>query len=172
MVKMMQKAKNAVKLLVILIIVGCSSVIKDVKKTNDLQKIMYLITNKDVFYKSVIKDKKKPIYLFVQPNLLEFNLCDTNGLGEIQLSNNEVEFIRDEYRIQRKVRLDKILNKNNYLSTNKLGNETKFITVPVIFRNNTMAIYYSYSKYGGGFNLLQKKDSNWQVVCSNAVYLE
>jgi hypothetical protein len=70
------------------------------------------------------------------------------------------------------VRLEKVLKSFKKYTYNKKNNDIQFISYPVFFRNNTMAIYYSYSSFGGGFNLLQKKNSNWHKICSNSIWIE
>jgi hypothetical protein len=67
-----------------------------------------------------------------------------------------------------------IINENqiNVLNTIIQSSKSSVISLPILFRNNTMAIYYNTETSGGSLTLLQKRNSKWKIICSSSVWIE
>lgn len=155
-------------------IISCSTLKKSVDNQNDIKNILENIINQNqVYYKTIIKDLGKPIDYYIEPHLLEFHLCGSELNNDlITITNNEIDSLKIEFSNQKVTIINKLdLNiKTNLTKKQKLN--TSFISMPVLFRNNNLAIYYSYSRNGGGFNLLKKINGEWKNICANSVWIE
>ena len=177
MVNQMLKGKNVIKVVALILIFSCSSNHKifqlDKENINALHSILSN-SNETIYYKTIIEDLRKSLDSQIEPYLLEFSLCDKNiNQGATKISNKEIIFLKKEFKAQSIIRIDKINPNFKNKTTKKIERfKTARISMPIVFRNGSMAIYYSNSTYGGGFNLLQKKDNRWKAICSNSVWIE
>jgi hypothetical protein len=176
MVNQMRKGKNVIKVAVLILIFGCSSNHKISQLDKENINVLYSILNNsnDVYYKTIIEDLGKSLDFQIEPYLLEFSLCDKNiNLGTTKISNKEIIFLKKEFKTQSIIRIDKIDPSFKNKTTKRIERfKTVRISMPIVFRNGSMAIYYSNSTYGGGFSLLQKEDNRWKAICSNSVWIE
>jgi hypothetical protein len=174
LLKIMLKAQNVNKYIYVFflfIIVSCSSnkVLISNNHIEVLNTILSSSRNK-IFYKTIINDVnslKKPINEYIKDNL-QFQFCQSNIISE-----GEICFLRKKMKnLQTKSLLKLPLDYKNKLTKKKKEIEISFISIPILFRNNTMALYYNTQRYGGSFTLLQKKDSKWEIICSSSVWIE
>lgn len=150
---------------------SCSSV-KATISENQIDVLNTIINSSkhNIYYKTIIDNGtslQNPIEDYITDNL-EFQFCDSNVLND-----TEIVFLRKEFKKQKKKNMFKLpLIKRENLTKEKKRLETSFISLPILFRNNTMAIYYNTQTYGGDFILLQKRNANWKVICSSSVWVE
>lgn len=174
MQKKMQKVLNVNTLVFIWICfvnLSCSSA-KEIINENQINVLNKIIQSSkfSIYYKTVDNNGtslKKPIEEYIT-NDLEFQFCESNIINE-----NDIVFLRKEFKRQKIKNLYKlplIYRKN--LTKEKKRFETSFISIPILFRNNTMAIYYNTQTYGGSLTLLQKINSKWEIICSSSVWIE
>lgn len=176
----MQVVKKIVTVIVMvsafqtLTLISCSTIKKSSEKTDEVRKILVTITNYNmVYYKTIVQDLKKPIESYLKNYLLEFELCSKDiDSNSRKISKEEITFLKSKFKNQNIVRLDRLNPKLENLTKTKGKSKTSFVTIPIVFRNNFMAIYYSYTANGGGFNLLQKRNNKWEHICSNTVWIE
>jgi hypothetical protein len=161
-----------ISVLFLALTISCSSTKQELVVTDDVQKIFSLIgQNNQIHYKTIVEDLGNPIGYYIKSHLLHFDLC-VDGSKPSLITEKEIVFLKTSFDAQKTIRLDKLRLKIKNLIHKKGNGKTSFISAPVIFRNNTMAVYYSFSRYGGGFKLLQKKRDTWQQMCSNTVWIE
>ncbi|MDX6745505.1 hypothetical protein SHK09_01775 [Polaribacter sp. PL03] len=170
----MQKVLNANKLVFIwicFVILSCSSA-KEITDENQINVLNTIIqsSKSSIYYKTINNNGtsfKKPIEEYITDNL-EFQFCETYIIKE-----NDIVFLRKEFKklkVKNLYKLPSIYKKN--ITKEKKSFETSFISIPILFRNNTMAIYYSTETYGGSLTLLQKRNSKWETICSSSVWIE
>ncbi len=139
-----------------------------------LESILSNSNNSTTYYKTIIEDQKTPLTTYIEAYLLKFYLC-TNDIdsASVIISDEEVNLLRQKFSKQKVKRIDKLLPKYKNRTTKKHERyKTGSISMPVTFRDGTMALYFSLSTYSGEFNLLRKKNDTWEKVCSNAVWIE
>ena len=172
--KEMIKELNIKKLIFVflcMVNLSCSSSKKTISKNqvNVLNTILHS-SEYSIYYKTIINNGtsfKKPIEEYITDNL-EFQFCESDIINK-----SEIVFLRKEFKNQKVKNLNKLqLNYSENLTKNKKIFETSFISIPILFRNNTMAIYYNTQTYGGNFTLLEKRDSEWKIICSSLVWIE
>ena len=163
--------------IVLIITPSCSS-------TNELSKVqeeslevlndVILKSNGEIYYKSINSDRQEPISSYVQKYLLEFHLCVKDiDRSKTKISEQEVSYLHERFSNHKIVRLDKLSSEFSEKTVKKHKRfKTVSISLPVVFRNGTMAIYYVSGTYGGGFSLLQKSNNNWNIICGNTVWIE
>lgn len=126
-------------------------------------------TNK-VYYKTLVTDGTslmKPIATFITDNL-EFQFCD-----EVIIEESEIIFLKQEFKKLNVVNLYNVSKaSSNKLTKQKIQYKTSFISLPILFRNNTMALIYTTQTYGNSFLLLQKEKDKWNVKCSSLITIE
>jgi hypothetical protein len=127
-----------------------------------------------IFHKTIVKEWRTPIESYVKDYLLEFYLCVNDiDKASVRISQEEVWFLKEKFSKQSVERIDRLIPDLKKKTTEKHKRfKTSIISMPVTFRNGTMALYYHTETYGGGFNLLQKRDNNWEIICSNSVWIE
>ena len=126
------------------------------------------------YYKTIIKDRKTPIASYVEDYLLEFNLCAFDvDTSTVRISDNELSFLKQKFSKQKVKRIDRLFPKYKSKTTKKHERfKTASISMPVTFRNGTMALYFASGTYGAEFNLLNKKHDKWESICSSIVWIE
>lgn len=168
------------KLLFILILFSffsCSSK-KGISKISEENSIVLnsILSNSsgEIYYQTITEDVQKPLESYFEPYLLEFNLCNKNVDSSIvKISKQEMGFLKENFKNQSKIRIGGIHPEfKNKITKKKERLKTFYISMPVVFRNGTLAIYYISGTYGGGFNLLRKANSKWEMICSNSVWIE
>ncbi len=168
------------KLLLILIlisIISCSSK-KGISKIS-VENIIVLnsiLTNSngEIYYQTITEDLQKPLESYFEPYLLEFYLCNKGiDSSKVKITKQEIGFLKENFKNQAKNRISRINPEfKNKVTKKKERFKTIHISMPAVFRNGTMAIYYVSGTYGGGFNLLQKVNNKWEMICSNSVWIE
>jgi hypothetical protein len=87
------------------------------------------------------------------------------------LVKEEWEVLNSEFHKLKKQKLPKsILKRSNQSDSTKY--ETTYITWPILFRDNSYAVYYSEQRYGGEINLLKKENGKWKEYCYYMVWIE
>ena len=170
----MQKVLSANKLVFIWICflnLSCSSAKKAISE-NQINVLNTIIQSSkySIYYKTINNNGtnlKKPIEKYITNNL-EFQFCEPDIINE-----NDIIFLRKEFERQKVKNLLKLplINKKK-LTKEKKRLETSFISLPILFRNNTMALYYNAQTYGGNLILLKKIKSKWEIICSSSVWIE
>ena len=164
-------------LIISIIFLSCSSK-KDLSGVQGENiEVLESILNKskgEIYYKTINTDLQKPIHTYIEAYLLEFYLCDKDvDTSSIHISIEEVGFLKRKFENHSIVRIDKLKSGFRSKITKKHKRfKTVSISIPVVFRNGTMAIYYMSGTYWGGFNLLQKRNNKWELICSNSVWIE
>ena len=104
---------------------------------------------------------------------------DVNENDIVKVSVGDSAKIEVDAYLKREFKMQKVINLHNLpliykqnLTKEKIRFETSFISTPILFRNNTMAIYYNTQTYGGSLTLLQKRNSKWEIICSSSVWIE
>lgn len=169
---------RSIKVLIVFILtLSCSSAkgVLEIQEEN-LEVLNHVLENSKggiIYYKSINYDLNELIGSFVI-NGLNFDLCIKDIDSSLtKFSDQESSYLSDEFNKQNIVRIDRLKPEFEERTVKKHERfETVSISIPVVFRNGTMAIYYYSGTYGGGFNLLQKNSDNWEVVCSNSVWIE
>lgn len=171
MQKKIQKAINVknkfIYLFLCISFISCSSQ-KKIISQNEIDVLNEVLhsSNNTIFYKTINKDLNKLINGFIN-NDIEFKFCEK----EIIIEPSEISFLKNKkLEIRNLRRLP--LNFKQKLTKKKRKIETSHISMPLIFRNNTMAIYYNSETYGGSFILLNKKKSKWKILCTSQVWIE
>jgi hypothetical protein len=172
----MQEVRNVViNIFYILLLFGCSSTKSNFTEQN-IEEIIILnnIIKENTYYKTIIKDLNKPIDFYVQKHFLQFNLCVNDSLrNNIVLNEEDTIFIKQKFRNQKTLRIDHLNNEIKVKTTkDRIRFKTNYISLPVIFRDGKLAIFYNSSPYGSSFNLLKKIDGKWKIVCSSQVWIE
>ena len=100
-------------------------------------------------------------------NPCKYKLERENGL----LSDKEISFINKQFKNLESVSIES--NSPN-LKFQKDSENTRlsFISLPILFRNDNYAVYYSMQRYGGQINLLKKENNKWTKYCSYLVWIE
>jgi hypothetical protein len=157
-----------------LLFCACSSQ-KHAKELSDAQmEILNSIVGEKVYHKTIISEFDEPISNYVENNFLEFNLC-FEGLGarRIEFSEEELKILKNQFDSQVKINLNRISPKLKQGATRKREEfKTVSISLPAVFRGDSLALYYISGRYGGEFSLLQKKSGTWQKACSSLVWIE
>ena len=138
-----------------------------------MQKVLLSIVNQNdaVYFKTIVKDLGKPISSYIKPYLLDFILCGENfSIESTKITEKEITFLKTQFENQKVIPLERLIGKHKNISSK--SKSSYIITTPVLFRNNTRAIYYMLTSSGGGFHLLQKNEGNWSLMCSNSVWME
>lgn len=174
MLNQMPRAQNVIKLFFIwfcLLTLSCSPTKKLINQ-NEIDVLNAIIKSSkfSVYYKTIDNNGtslKKPIGDYIN-NDLEFQFCETNIINY-----NEVGFLKKEFNNQEIIKLSKLpsIYKKN-LTKEKKQFETTYISLPILFRNNKMAIYFNSQTYGAEFILLQKNKTEWKIICSSMVWIE
>lgn len=169
--KMLQVQNVNIFVFVCFVNLSCSSVKKPISK-NQINVLNTILNSSkySIYYKTIINNGtnlRKPIEEYITKNL-EFQFCDFNFVNE-----SEILLLKKEFKKQKVENLYKLpLIYKNKLTKNKILYEASFISLPILFRNNTMAVYYNTQTYGGNLTLLQKKNSEWKIICSSSVWIE
>ncbi|MCM5661453.1 hypothetical protein [Galbibacter mesophilus] len=154
-------------------ILSCSSTRLDKPSKEALKAIVKHSSNK-IYYESITSDIGKPLDTLFEEELTDFYLCtptveDVTG----KISVEELAYIKEKFRLQSVGRIDRsVTGLHSKMSKKHLPHKTETISFPVVFRGDSMAVYYYRNTYGGGFNLLQKKNDEWQMICSKSVWAE
>jgi hypothetical protein len=167
--------RNAINIFYVFIFFSCSPTKSNFIEQN-IEEIEVLneIVNENTYYKTIIKDLNKPIDFYVQKHFLQFNLCINDSLtNNIVLNEEDIMFIKQKFRNSRTFRIDNLNNKfKAKITKDKIRFKTNYISYPVIFRDDKLAIFYYSSTYGANFNLLKKISGKWKIVCSSQVWIE
>ncbi|WP_440120737.1 hypothetical protein [Tenacibaculum sp. Ill] len=171
--KDMQKAmrkvlnvRNFICFFIYLITISCSSkkLLISENQINVLNEILHS-SNNNIYYKTIVNDLEKPIEAYIS-NEMEFQFCENEVI-----TPDEISFLKKQQL--EVVNLYKLpLDIKEKVTRKKKDIETSHISVPILFRNNTMALYYNTQRYGGNFMLLKKEKSKWKVICSSLVWIE
>ena len=170
------RVQNVIKLTLLLLIINCSSkrIITE-KFSNEYEVLNHILKNSNgnIYYKTVVKDGEIPVESYVKDEFLEFYLCGSEVDSPVKIDKKSINLLKENFKNLRVERLDKLLPVlANKTIKKKVRLKTSFITTPVLFKNNTMAMYYSTQTYGGEFKLLQKMNGKWKTICSNSVWIE
>lgn len=87
------------------------------------------------------------------------------------LNKEEWEALNSNFYNQKKQKLPNAILKDS----NKSGStkhRTTYITLPILFRDNSYAVYYSEQQSAGQINLLKKENGMWKEYCSYMVWIE
>ncbi len=166
------KLKPIVTFLLFITFLSCSVPQKKVLESSEMEKALLSILNQNgtVYFKTIVKDLGKPIASYIKPYLLDFILCGENfSLESTKITDKEITFLKTQFENQTVIPLERLIGKHKNITRKT---KTSYMTTPVLFRNNTRAIYYSLTSDGGGFHLLQKKEGNWSLMCSNSIWIE
>ncbi len=131
-------------------------------------------SDNNIYFKTIVEEWQKPIESYIQRNYLDFNLCVPKADSHmIYISDEELRYLKRRFSNHSVKGIDKLKPELKDKTTRDSRRfETVHISMPVIFRNGTMAIYYAAGTYSGEFNLLSKKDGKWQPLCSSLVWIE
>ncbi|SFS32816.1 hypothetical protein SAMN04487906_0009 [Zhouia amylolytica] len=103
---------------------------------------------------------------------INFKLCiDNIKSSESELTSDEIKFLKNQFKSLKVEEINKkrIINSENITNIRKQG---YYISMPVIFRENNCAIYYSENGTSGQFNLLIKRNNKWECYCPSRVWME
>ena len=161
---------------VLIFITGCSSKKSTINKVSNEHEVLSYILKKssgNIYYKTIIEEGNIPIDSYVKDKYLEFYLCGKDVDSPVKIPKEEVAFLKQKVKSVSVQRIDKLFPSLKEKTTKKKERlVTSFISMPILFRNNTMAIYYSTQTYGGEFKLLQKVNGEWETICANSVWIE
>ncbi|MGG8498150.1 hypothetical protein ACQY1Q_17250 [Tenacibaculum sp. TC6] len=166
---MMQKVPSARKFIylsICLMTISCSSnkLIISKDQTDILNEILYS-SDYNVYYKTIISDLNKPLEDYIT-SAMEFQFCENESIKP-----NEISFLKKQ-KLE-VINLYKLpLNIKEKITRKKKDIKTSHISIPILFRNNTMALYYNTQRDGGSFMLLQKKETKWEIICSSLIWIE
>lgn len=138
------------------------------------REILNTVGGEKIYFKTITSEFDEPISDYIDTNSLTFDLCSEEfRTGKIQFSEEEIKFLKSQFDLQVQINLNRISPKLNKKTSRKREEFiTRNISLPVVFRGDTLALYYSSGRYGGQFNLLQKKSDTWQMACSSLVWIE
>lgn len=139
------------------------------------REILNSVVSEAVYHKTLISEFDKPISNYVETNFLEFDLCSSEEFRakKIQLSEDEIKFLKSRFDSQKIINLNRLNPKlSNRAAQKRERFKTVSISLPVIFRGDSLGLYYVSGTYGGEFGLLQKKNNSWEKVCSSLVWIE
>ncbi|CAL2089927.1 hypothetical protein [Tenacibaculum sp. 190524A05c] len=167
--ELMQKVKNAIKFLFLLIfIVSCSSY-KNYDTNNDMEEILSLLSEKQsIYYKTIDEDLKQSLDTYINLNDFDFDLCTDSK--EV-ITKEELKIIKQKTKNLNRVNLKRMYPSVD-LKIKKESLKISFISYPILFRQNKAAIYHKTGTYGGSFNLLIKKQNKWTFACSKSIWIE
>lgn len=173
----MPKAQNVLKIIIVVIFMNsCSSYKEAADNMNAEYEVMSSVLKKssgNIYYKTIIEEGNIPIDSYVKDKYLEFYLCGKDVDSPVKIPKEEVAFLKQKVKSVSVQRIDKLFPSLKEKTTKKKERlVTSFISMPILFRNNTMAIYYSTQTYGGEFKLLQKVNGEWETICANSVWIE
>ncbi|MGG8498163.1 hypothetical protein ACQY1Q_17315 [Tenacibaculum sp. TC6] len=169
--------KIIILLTLLFLFINCSSNQKIAEQNNEEIKVLRYIlknsSNSSTYYKTIINDGKIPINTYIKGEYLEFYLCSKEVDSFIKIPKQDILFLQEKFKTLSIQRLDKLLPEfKDKITKKKERFETSFISIPVLFNNNSMAIFYSLQTYGGEFKLLKKSKGEWKTICSNSVWIE
>ncbi len=180
LIKRKQKVQSVIKYLLLFSIcistIGCFQKPNSHKFKDERYDILNLVLDKtkfgDVYYKTINKDSEKPIENYLDREVFDSCICSMNN-NSFNLDDKEIDFIKKQFKNQKIIDLSKI----HFLSKKRLTKRrdkrnTYFISMPILFRNNTMAIYYTLQADGGYFTIVQKDGKKWDIVCSCSAWIE
>ena len=173
----MPKAQNVLKIIIVVIFMNsCSSYKEAADNMNAEYEVMSSVLKKsrgNIYYKTIIKEGDIALESYVKNKYLEFYLCGKDVDSPVKIPKEEVAFLKQKVKSVSVQRIDKLFPSLKEKTTKKKERlVTSFISMPILFRNNTMAIYYSTQTYGGEFKLLQKVNGEWETICANSVWIE
>lgn len=173
----MPKAQNVLKIIIVVIFMNsCSSYREVVNNMNTEYEVLSSVLKEssgNIYYKTIIEEGNIPIDSYVKDKYLEFYLCGKDVDSPVKIPKEEVTFLKQKVKSVSVQRIDKLFpNLKDKTTKKKTRFKTSFISMPILFRNNTMAIYYSTQTYGGEFKLLQKVNGEWETICANSVWIE
>ncbi|MGQ3678869.1 hypothetical protein [Tenacibaculum discolor] len=173
----MPKAQNVLKIIIVVIFMNsCSSYKEAADNMNAEYEVLSSVLKEssgNIYYKTIIEEGNIPIDSYVKDKYLEFYLCGKDVDSPVKIPKEEVAFLKQKVKSVSVQRIDKLFPSLKEKTTKKKERlVTSFISMPILFRNNTMAIYYSTQTYGGEFKLLQKVNGEWETICANSVWIE
>lgn len=155
---------------------SCSSTKKTTEMDIELKEVLEYIVKKnssEIYYKTIIRDVNKSIASYINEEYLEFYLCLKKIDSVVKIPKKEIQYVKRKFKEQSIQNLNKLLPKlKNNIKKNREKFKTKYISMPVLFRSNTMALYYNLQEYGGEFTLLKKNNGKWEVICGRSVWIE
>ncbi|WP_428742302.1 hypothetical protein [Tenacibaculum sp.] len=161
---------------VLIFITSCSSNKNTINKVNNEYEVLSYILKKskgNIYYKTITEEGNIPIESYVKNRYLEFYLCSNGIYSPIKIPKEEVVFLKQKVKSISVQRIDKLFpDLKDKTTKKKIRFKTSFISMPILFRNNTMAIYYATQTYGGEFKLLRKVNGEWETICANSVWIE
>jgi len=157
------------------VILGCSSYKKLTARHKDNLSALESILRKSnggIYHRTIIQENQKPISLYVESYNFELNLCVPDAdPASVYISDREFAFLKKEFSNQTVVKLDRLYPElRNKMIKKHQRFKTVSISMPVVFRNGSMAMYYATGTYGGEFGLLQNKQGKWERICSSIVW--
>ncbi|MEY8860826.1 hypothetical protein [Tenacibaculum singaporense] len=173
----MRKVPSVFKIIIIVIFMSsCSSYREVVDNMNTEYEVLSSVLKEsrgNIYYKTIIEEGNIPIESYIENKYLEFYLCSNGVDSPVKIPKEEVAFLKQKVKSVSVQRIDKLFPNLKEKTTKKKERlVTSFISMPILFRNNTMAIYYSTQTYGGEFKLLQKVNGEWETICANSVWIE
>ena len=138
------------------------------------RQILNSLVSEKVYHKTIISEFDEPISNYIEDNFLSFNLCiEEFGAKKIIISDEELKFLKSRFDSQKIINLNKLNPKlSNRAAQKRVRFETLSISLPVIFRGDSLGLYYVSGTYGVEFGLLMKKNKSWEKVCSSLVWIE
>jgi len=136
--------------------------------------ILNSVVSEKVYHRTIVSEFDEPISNYVENNFLDFNLCTEEfGSTKIKISKSELEFLKSNFDSQTSININRIIPKLRKRAVRKRQRfKTVSISLPVVFRGDSLGLYYTSGTYGGEFSLIQKKNNSWEKICSSLVWIE
>ena len=126
-----------------------------------------------VHYKTIVSEMNQPLsrHLFY---LKGFDLCSSLvDQDEMTLGKEERDYLVERFATMEVANLNKLVREPKNHTLKKLeGHDWSVISLPVVFRDGTYAIYYSKGEYSGQFVLMKNIDGSWKEVCYASIWSE
>lgn len=126
-----------------------------------------------VHFKSIVSEMNQPLsrHLFY---LKGFDLCSSLvDQDEMTLSKEERDYLVERFATMEAENLNKLVREPKNHTLKKLeGHEWSVISLPVVFREGSYALYYSKGEYSGQFVLMKNMDGSWREVCYASLWSE
>lgn len=157
-----------------LLLCACSSQKYAIQLTSEQREILNSIVGKKVHQKTIISEFDEPISKYVEDNFLAFNLCSKEfGSQKVQITDEELEYLKNQFDRQTIINLNRLNPKLRIRASRKRERFKSInISLPVVFRGDSLGLYYVSGTHAGEFSLLQKKNNNWEKACSSLVWIE
>ena len=126
-----------------------------------------------VYYKTIVTELNQPLsrHLFYFKG---FDICSSLvNMDSTILNQEELNYLVERFSTMEIENINKLIRdpKNHTLKQLK-GHDWTVISLPVVFRNGELAIYYSKGAYSGQFILMKNIDGTWKDVCYSSIWSE